>query len=294
MRSTGLLVVIIFFSLPAAGQSFLEAMFDAERAFEQAVERKGVNSAFLEFLSEDAIIFKPEPVNGPEFLRKRDRASTGALRRKVSFADVSTNGLLGYTTGEWTLTQKVKTLEIKRMGQYATVWQKRPDGRYKAILDIEISHDPYEISVKPRDLPDPKERDTNKRRWSAADATMNFLRLSMTKEGLGGAYDKFAGGDVRLLRDGLPPIDGRKAAEKEMEKYVAIDFPPRVSQFETADMAYSWNPCSYSNSNEGMEKGNCLHIWKLRDTKWRIVLGVFARVANDKVPELKARDRPKR
>lgn len=280
------IILTLWISLPAAAQS-VQAMYDAERAFGQAVASKGFNTAFRDFLADDAIIFRPEAVNGPEFLKTREEISNGSLRRTVARADISTNGMLGYTTGQWTLTQRTKSIQVQKIGQYATVWQRRPDGKYKAILDIEISHEPVE-KKKNRYVPIvPYERDLNVRGWSAADATMGFLKLGMTKKGLGGAYDKFAGDDVRLLREGVPPIDGRGDAEEEMRRYKAIDFPERVSQFESSDMAYSWNACSYSDSDEGMEKGNCLHIWKFRDKKWKIVLGVFARVVNNTKPVLK-------
>lgn len=295
MRFALFIILSAFFTVSATAQSFLQAMYNVDKSLGQAVAEKGFKPAFLEFLAEDAIIFRPEAVNGHEFLRNGGDPYQGKLRRSMTFADISTNGLLGYTTGEWTLTQKTKSGKpFDKIGQYATVWQKRSDGRYKAILDIETSHDPYDKKKKrrPTSPPPPIVPETNFRRISAADATMNFLKLSMTGKGLGGAYDKFADDEVRLLREGLPPIIGRGKAEEEMERYKAVDFPTRVSQFETADMAYSWNPCSYSDSNEGMEKGNCLHIWKLEGEKWRIVLGVFARVTNQTIPVLTEKSRP--
>ncbi len=287
MRSIRSLFLIALLALPFQAQSFLQAMYDSERAFGQAVAEKGVKPAFLEFLADDAVIFRPEAVNGPEFLRSQSDRPPGVLKRTVTAGDISSNGMLGFTTGEWTLTQRTKTLSFDRVGQYATVWQKRQDGRYKAILDIEITHDPFEKRKKKKGSALPAVIETNFRGISVADAAMNFLKVSMTAKGLGGAYDKYADDDVRLLRDGMPPIEGRGRAKNELEKYVAIDFPSKVSQFESANLAYSWNPCSYADSNEGMEKGNCLHIWKLTGDKWKIVLGVFARVANQEIPELK-------
>lgn len=268
-------------------------MYDTERALGKAVAEKGFKPAFLEFLADDAILFRPQAVNGPEFLRNRESAGSGELRRTVTFADISANGLLGYTTGEWRLTQRVRNSVTEKVGHYATVWQKRKDG-YKAILDIEVSHEDYRKPQMRSAPPANKDRDVNRKGWSAADAVMTFLRMGMTKKGLGGAYEKFAADSVQLFRDGVPPIIGRGSAEEELEKYRAVDFPARVSQFESADMAYSWNQCSYADSDEGMEKGNCLHVWKLKDNKWRIVLGVFARVGNNEKPVLKFRQRPKR
>lgn len=291
MNIAGIFVLIVLFSLPAFAQSLVEPVYDTQRAFEAAVVHRGVKPAFMEFLSDDAIIFRPEAVNGREFLQSADIGQGGELRRKVNYADVSVNGLLAYTIGEWTLTPKLRPKET-RVGEYATVWSK-VNGQYKAILDIEISHDIADRARYSRPIPKPRDSQKNKQGWSAVDTTMNFLRTSMAKPGLGKAYDLFAAEDVILLREGLPPIVGRGKAEEQMERYVAVDFPKKVSQFETGDMAYTWNPCSYADSNEGMEKGNCLHIWKFRDKKWYIVLGVFARVANTIKPELKEATRPK-
>jgi hypothetical protein len=288
----GVLLLAVLSCITAAAQSLIDPVYDTQRAFEAAMAEKGIKPAFLEFLADDAIIFRPEAVNGHEFLRTSADLPSGVLRRKVSFADASINGMLAYTIGEWTLTPQIRPNEV-RVGEYATVWSK-VNGKYKAILDIEISHEVFSRAEYRRVIPKPRESHSNKQKWSATDATMNFLKMSMTKAGLGGAYDMFAAEDVILLRDGLPPIVGRGRAEEEMEKYISVDFPTKVAQFETGDMAYTWNPCSYADSNEGMEKGNCLHIWKFRDKKWYIVLGVFARVANTTKPVLKEKERAKR
>lgn len=287
MRIASLSFAFFFLTFSVASQSPLEGIFEAQTALERAVAERGLKPAFLEFLAEDAVLFRPEPISAREYLNGHRESRSGTLRRTVSFADIASNGLLGYTTGQWRMTQNTRSGPEQRMGQYATVWQRKQDGSYKAILDIEISHEPYEKVVKPPTLPPGRLRDTNNRRWSAADSTMNFLRIGMTEAGLGEAYDRFAGNDVRLLRDGLPPIEGRKDAKNILKRYTAVEFPGRVSQFETSDMAYTWNPCSYSDSNEGMERGNCLHVWKLRNKKWFIVLGVFARIPNETIPVLK-------
>ena len=73
-----------------------------------------------------------------------------------------------------------------------------------------------------------------------------------------------------------------------------MEFPKKVALFEAADMAYTWNGCQYANSIEGIEQGNCLHIWKLRKNKWRIVLAVFARIDSGKPPEIKVRQKGKK
>jgi hypothetical protein len=42
-----------------------------------------------------------------------------------------------------------------------------------------------------------------------------------------------------------------------------------------------------ANSEEGMEKGTCLNIWKLRKKKWYITASAFARIPNMIKPTLK-------
>lgn len=287
MRAIGTLLFIFFLLSSAFGQSLLQGMFDAQLALNRSITEEGPNRGFEGFLSDDAILFRPGPVNGRQFLVAGRAGSTGDLVRKIDFADISMNGLLGYSYGAWKLTQKLRVGEDVRMGQYATVWRKAADGRYRAVLDIETFHDEVELTRPPGPLPTAPVRDRNERGWSAADTTMNFFRLSMGRGGLSGAYRRFAGEDVRLLREGMPPIIGKSDVMKQTERYVSIAYPKQVVQFETADLAYSWNPCKFANSTEGIEEGNCLHIWKLRDSKWWIVLGVFSKVNDPKPPALR-------
>src|SRR4051812_3029105 len=49
----------------------VRALVDAERNFSQAGQEKGTRAAFLEFLADDAIVFRPGPVNGKEVWSKR-------------------------------------------------------------------------------------------------------------------------------------------------------------------------------------------------------------------------------
>jgi hypothetical protein len=111
----------------------------------------------------------------------------------------------------------------------------------------------------------------------------------MSAKAAASAYDKFAAPDIRFLRDGEPPILGKKNVVRETKHYKSLDFPKKVALFQSADMAYVWNPCVFSNNNEGTEKGNCLQVWKLTDRKWTVVVGVFARIPNETKPVLKSK-----
>ena len=268
-------------------QSDLERISETEKAFERAAAENGMRSAFLEFLADDSVIFHPNAVNGKLFWKAREDSSPARIIRNATYADIAANGLLGYTTGNWELYPDGTTKSPTQFGQYVTVWEKKPDGKYRATVDIGITHEKLSSSPDSQTVRTNQSRELNKRGWSAADPSMNFLRMSMSQQALSGAYEKFAANDVRLLIERAPPITGKKNVVSATKHYMSVEFPAKLALYESADMAYVWNACEFADSNEGTEKGNCLHIWKFRNKKWWIVLGVFAPLADETLPRLK-------
>jgi ketosteroid isomerase-like protein len=289
VQRVGLIGSLFLFSVVTYSQTDVQPLLDSEQSFDQIAASNGIKSAFLQFLADDAIIFRPGPTNGREFWQRSDEPPNKLLSRNVTYADISANGLLGYTTGNWRLYEKGKSESFAKFGQYVTIWEKKPNGQFLATIDISIDHDKLPFSETDRTPHGKQTRDINQRGWSPANASMSFTRLSMAPGALGGAYLQFAGKDMRFLRDGAPPIIGKKNVVEATRHYLSIRFPENIILYQAADMAYTWNPCEFADSNEGMEKGNCLHIWKLRNKKWWIVLGVFARIPNETPPVLKPR-----
>ena len=68
MKKTIVLFIIIFnFSnLFSQTKSDLEKLVETEKSFAQAAAEKGIKPAFLEFLADDGILFRPNAVNGKE------------------------------------------------------------------------------------------------------------------------------------------------------------------------------------------------------------------------------------
>jgi hypothetical protein len=286
MRRSFTAVFILVFSTSCIAQSDFQRLVDSEKALDIMIANKGAKPAFLEYLAVDAVVFKPKATNGRAFWSRQPDNSPEQLERSIIVADISSNGVLGYATGSWESDPNGKRDSATRFGQYVTIWEKKPDNRFRAVLEIEITHDEITDVKRKHVVAADNKRDTNKRGWSVADASMSFQRVAMSSEALSGAYNKFMGEDARILLDGLPPLSGRKAITAETRRFRSILFPSRITSFQTADMAYMWNPCSYATS-EGSEEGNCLQVWKLRNKKWWIVLGVFAAVTDETQPVLK-------
>ena len=267
-----------------------ESVREAQIAFQRTLGQKGQKAAFLEVLADDAVIFQPDAVNGKQYWSAMKAEPEGRLRREMLYMDLASNGQMGYSTGKWDWTPKGKTRATQR-GTFVTVWAKRQGHRFRAVLDITTTEEEGIVPLGPDRAPGEVIRDVNKKGWSAADPSMNFLKTAMGTSRLGGAYAQFGAEEMRLLREGDPPIRGRKRVVEETQEYRSVSYPKKVVMNESADLAYVWNPCEYADSDEGLERGNCLHIWKLDEKRWQVTVGVLSRVRNMKKPVLKQKAR---
>src|SRR5215210_4448509 len=104
------LLSMFLFSVIVSAQTKtdLQKLVETEIAFAVTAEAKGTKAAFLEFLSDEAVIFRPSEINGKSFWKSQPESSA-LLVWKPSWADVSSDGKLGYTTGGWEFLPKGKT-----------------------------------------------------------------------------------------------------------------------------------------------------------------------------------------
>jgi hypothetical protein len=125
----GLLIAIGIPGVRAAVevQDDLAALVETEREFSRTSVGKGIKQSFLEFMSDGAILFRPHPVNGKEWMQSQP-APTAQLSWYPVFADISAAGDLGYTTGPFELRRSASEQPI-RYGNFMTIWRKEPDGK---------------------------------------------------------------------------------------------------------------------------------------------------------------------
>jgi ketosteroid isomerase-like protein len=286
MQKLILLTALMFFGVNAYGQNpnvqpDLNKIVETEKAFAQAAETKGIRSAFLEFLADDGVIFRPNAINGKESWLARSE-SQALLSWQPSFADVSSNGVLGYSTGAGEFRPKGKTGTEVYYSEYATVWRKQPDGNYKAVIDMGISHDKPLTSETVWKSPVYTVKVTGADKPYAANTANLFFDTATTK-GLSAAYKMFATDDVRFLREGKLPILGKQNALAETKKDKSkIVFGKSMTIQSAGDMAYALTTFEKKDGIKIFERGNTLQIWKLRDGKWQIVLDVMNLIPADK------------
>src|SRR5215468_11003558 len=135
MRTLSVLLLLIAGSL----KTELDNLIQTERSFAALSRAQGIRAAFLANLDEDSIIFRPTAVPGRHWF-ETNPASPAQLIWAPEFADISAAGDLGYTTGPWERRPGAGQTGAPAFGHFVTLWRKQADGKWKAALDIGISH----------------------------------------------------------------------------------------------------------------------------------------------------------
>lgn len=280
-RAVILFAVIILFSLGAFAQrkSQIENLVENENNFARAATEKSVKQAFLDFLADDSIMFVPQKIDGKTYWNSRPVTKSSLVWYPV-FADVSSNGALGYTTGHAEFRPDGATGEKVFYSDFATIWRKQADGSWKAALDVGISHD--KLPTEDKNWTSPKDAETNagEIKIPASDSVNNFFDLATTKN-LKTAYKLYAADYVRFLREGKFPIIGKQNALKEVGKD-KIKFGKNMTLQTAGDLGYVVTSYELRNGDKLTEQGNIVQFWKSINGKWQIVLDVVVPIPEEK------------
>ena len=115
-------------SLVSAGQTdrdkALASLIEAERSFSRTSENNGIREAFLTFLAEKAIVFRPGPVEGRPVYEKMDPANPTVLTWAPEVAEISASGELGYASGPYQV-RPGRGSEPTGFGHYVSIWKKQ-------------------------------------------------------------------------------------------------------------------------------------------------------------------------
>jgi ketosteroid isomerase-like protein len=272
MILTGVLAIVS----TAQKQSDLEKLVQTEQSFAKYAAENGTRAAFLKFLADDGIIFQPKSVNGKEFWIARPE-SKSLLSWSPIWADISSNGVFGYTTGGWEFRAEGKDGVPTAFGEYFTIWRRNQDAEFKAVIDIGISHE--KTSVKSAEWTSPKtfaaESNAMPPRVEAtADA---FFDLARTKSA-GKAYAKYVADDAYFLRDASLPIVGKKSVlSKFKNANYQLLIPKNVVFARAGNFAYISEKYQLIEKGNSIENGNFVQVWKFADGNWKLAFDVFSK-----------------
>ncbi|HVR98666.1 MAG TPA: nuclear transport factor 2 family protein [Thermoanaerobaculia bacterium] len=259
-------------------QPTLDSLVQAEVAFSRWSVEKGMREAFLAFLADDGILFRPGPVAGKEWWQaiKTPPSPVFLIWRPVQ-AQVARSGELGWTTGPWEL-RKNGTGEVSSHGQFISVWKRRADGPWRVVIDAGISH-PYPAASVPRvDGPAAAFQvktyagDGAPNLASLMESDRELSRASLA-QGTAAAYTERLAEEPRFYRDGSQPSLGRDAVRAALaassERWSWQPLGGDVSK--AGDLGYTYGTFQVE---KGSEPGYYLRIWSRQGGAWRIAVDV--------------------
>lgn len=103
-----------------------------DRDFALRAVDSGIRAAYESFLADDAVLFRPLPVQGIDWLATHEPA-TGRLEWSPTAAVVACDASLGLTFGNWSYT--ANDSKVADTGQYLTVWRPGEAGDWRIVLD---------------------------------------------------------------------------------------------------------------------------------------------------------------
>ncbi len=227
----------------------LDSLVEAERAFAQTCQEKGIRESFLAFLADEAMVFRPHAVSGRKWYQERP-ASSGVLSWEPSFADVAASGDFGYTTGPWEYKQARTDSQSVAFGHFVSVWKKQANGEWRVVIDEGIDHPQaaarptkVETSSKPSaaKVVDGRIEDVAAERQKLLKTDQQFSDRSAAN-GTVTAFGFYVASDVRLCRHGSLPFVEKEAAQAILsEKPCRLAWQPIAGDLSASgDLGYTY------------------------------------------------------
>ena len=262
---------------PDAEEVTLGSLVDAELAFARMGAERGIREAFLANFSDDGIAFEPAPVRLRETWRARP-APADPLALKLAWkpaqAGVSRSFDMGYTTGPFTLSSA--TQPTPRHGVFFSVWQRARGGPWKVMLDAGITTPGAVEFAQLGAAPRPRfagRANAARERVTILDGESQALGGGLTPND----YARRVAADVRLHRDGAPPIASRTAVAPAIARAMSrVSWTPIDARVSAAgDMAFTYGRYRQTDHDQRVVDGYYAHLW-LRDGsgKWQLAYDI--------------------
>jgi ketosteroid isomerase-like protein len=258
--------------LAAHAQANPAPVIAAERAFAARAAEVGVARSFLDFMTDDAIVFAPAPVNARELYGSRPQGKApkdgGALLAWwPNWAGISRAGDLGFTTGP-------AEVNGKRSVNYFTVWQRQADGGWKWVYDGGASD---ASQGRPADAPvealAPGDRSpiTAAAAMSQVNAAEALLAASAASN-VPGAFKAVLAPEAHMQGSSLPPAATPDAIDRELAtRAAAIAFKTLGGGASSVgDLAWTYGEASWARAG-APARGHYVRIWQRRPQGWRLV-----------------------
>ncbi|MDP2036431.1 MAG: hypothetical protein Q8L04_03545 [Ignavibacteria bacterium] len=273
----------VFFVL-AALTTFISAqstdllhMLNHEYAFAEKAKMETTRDAFLAFVDDNGIIFRPHPVIGKEVLEK-SKPNNGWLIWYPERADISSSGDIGYTTGPASFRKAKGDSADIWFGNFCTVWRKQKDNSWKFLIDFGISNEKPKAIASPLTI----NKDVSVSVSNLKPLGKKFLMAKFEEKfDLSNQEQRmksyFSGS--RLLVEGLQPINGEKSISDffsknvyGIHKYSLLD----GALSSANDFMYAYGTVKFVDTTSKVEKENYyMRVWQKQKGEWKITIEVW-------------------
>ena len=268
--------------------SDLRLLVEAERAFAKMAVTNGVRDAFVEYFSDEAIIFRPGPVKGRPVWQQR-KSFPYMIRWEPEYVDIAASGDFGYSTGpaEY-FTVKPLTPPIGH-GYFISIWTKQADGAWRVALDVGT------------EVPLSGNREVKIHFPQSADKKKNYAPIEVEKEknalikfeeDFNAAYDKARSVDTyvsrvatgaRFYREGRFPSSDMDSVRETIRQNLKMSWKPMGGGCAiSGDLGYTYGSYEIKDPT-APEEGFYLRVWKKEENRdWKIVIDKLSPVAPKK------------
>lgn len=256
-----------------------KSLVKAEHEFAESVAKNGEKSAFISYAADDALVFRPNPVNAKTFYASQ--ANNKDLSWTPVYGKVSRSGDWGFTTGPFV----AKGENTNAYGQYLSVWKTTEGGRWELALDLGITHNKPLSKVEssfpePKDFYKPKFANDKQRKAGTDIIVTTEKTLNTTLKSYGtAAFSEFLNPDVRVLFPGYEPIIGKEkvlAFFNGMVQNINLK-TTKADKAAGGDLAYTYGVATIDYKADLRESFNYVFIYERQaNHAWNLIAQVFA------------------
>jgi len=255
----------------------VSSLVAAETSFARLSEEKGIREAFITYLSDSAIVFRPRPELGKKLYENYSATNT-QLIWKPGFADVSGAGDLGYTTGPSIFKRTTGDSTSEWFGHFVSIWQRQSDGLWKVKIDAGIFHPKPEQEEQLVALAGNARSLISKAHFGKANLMQLERDFSSTAESSdwATAIHKYADREFRLFVEGHFPLIGTEAitANAHMVAERKMFQPIDAIAAKSGDLGCAYG-IAVSDPGGKERQFSYLHVWKkLDDGAWRLMVNI--------------------
>jgi ketosteroid isomerase-like protein len=258
----------------ASGSTAAEDARAADAAFAARAAEIGHHAAFIEYLAEDAVLFRPEAVRGPEWLATHEPAG-GRLEWSPAAAAVGCTAALAVTTGPWRYSNSEGGEPVA--GHYLSLWRRDAQSQWRVVLDHGIDHAgavPAEQlqAAFARFWPHAGEGKCTGRGDldGLAEAEERFNE-QVERRGLLAALQRMAGESALIYRDDVPPgpLSG-------LQPDVDAAFGPGTVARTVGTVSEPGTDLAVTHgilqSPDGSQRSLFVRVWRREGRRWRVAI----------------------